>query len=228
MRKRYLVELSEEEQAALRTLVGSGRFSLLLSAEDTTGVHFYDIQNIWLDNLPILGEIVKFQRRVSDPPPEHWEDIPACTDLLLSFGSIRIVGLAWDPPIDVAWWPPVPPNDNFDHYRLDFWKQFGPSHPLTGNVTSRVPALPGAPPVVTPTATDAGELATWDLTALDAGPKPPSPPPPPPAPDPLLYRGDSCTFIVQLFVTDNSAINDDSSTHYTYHQVPVKIVNDLQ
>jgi hypothetical protein len=200
------------------TVIGSGRFSLLLTAEDTTSTRYYDIQNIWLDNETILGQIVKFQRK--NPKSGVWEDIPNCTDLLLSFGTIRVVGLAWDPVIDTAWWPAVAPNDNFDHYQLQFWKQFGPAHDMTGAIANRVPALPVAPPVPTPTTADADELAQWDLVAaLDYTGAPP-------APDPKLARGDSCTYIIQLFVTDNSVVAD-SGTHYIYHQVPVKIVNDL-
>jgi len=197
----------------------SGRFSFLLTSEDTTAVTYHDIQHVWLDNKAILGKIVKFQRLVDGV----WKDIPPCTDLLLSFGTIRIVGLAWDPLIDEAWWPPTTPNDNFDYYRLDFWKQFGAAVSLTSNISTRVPALPALPPVVTPTDADAGELAQWDLTTLDAGAVP-SPYVPPPYPK--IYRGESCTYILQLFVTDTTIVNE-GTTHYMYHQVPVKVVNDL-
>jgi hypothetical protein len=83
---------------------------------------YHDIQHVWLDNKEIYNtvRIVKLQRLVSGV----WQDLPKCTDLLLSFKTIRIVGLAWDPLIDEAW-PFAPPNDNFGYYRLDFWKQFG-------------------------------------------------------------------------------------------------------
>jgi hypothetical protein len=194
----------------------SGRYSLLQVAEDTAGHRYYDIQHVWLDNFPIKGQIVKFQRN-----GPAWEDIPPCTDLLLSMGTIRVVGLAWDPVIDDAWWPPVSPNDNFGHYQLDFWKQFSiVTSPLINSI-SRVPALPALPPVPIPTVADAGELAQWDLTQLDAA-----------TPSPVdaankIPRGGSCTYTLQLFVTDTTAVNDNSTTHYVYHQVPVKIINDL-
>lgn len=204
----------------------SGRYSLLLVTEDTAlpvNHRYYDIQHIWLDNKSVICQIVKFQRLVS-AIPEVWADIPRCMDLLVSLGKIRIIGLAWDPIIDEAWWPPVGPNDNFNYYRLDYWKQFGPSHVLLGNTPVRVPALPALPPVAIPTPADAGELARWDLTTLDAGALPlPYVPPP----DPKIYRGESCTYNLQLFVTDSTAVNDNSTTHHLYHQVPVKIVNDL-
>lgn len=203
---------------------GSGRFSLLLTAEDTTGVTFHDIQHVWIDNKEIWPtvKIVKFQWK--NPQTSLWEDIPPCEDLSLKkHGKIRIMGLAWDPLIDEAWWPPVAPNDNFSHYRLDFWKQFGPSHELKGNTFARVPSLPPVAPVPTPTDADADELAVWDLAILDAGPLP-SPYVPPP--DPKIYRGESCTYSVQLFATDTTVVNE-STTHYRYYEVPVKIVNDL-
>jgi hypothetical protein len=200
-------------------VAASGRFSMLLTAEDTTGITFHDIQHLWLDNKPIIGKVVKFQRFVNGV----WSDIPPCTDLLFSFGKIRILGLAWDPVIDEAWWPAATPNDNFDYYRLDFWKQFGPSVALTGNIATRVPALPALPPVATPTDADVGELAQWDLGTLDAGPAP-SPYVPPPYPK--IYRGESCTYSLQLFVTDTTVVNE-GITHFNYHQVPVKLVNDL-
>ena len=204
----------------------SGRFSLLEVAEDTAGHHYFDIQHIWLDNFPIIAEIVKFQRKIENPSPpplDLWADIPACTDLLLSFGTIRVVGLAWDPVIDTAWWPPVSPNNNFGHYELGFWKQFSPVQSSLANSTNRVPALPALPPVPTPTVADAAELALWDLTQLDAGAAIPSPV----APENKIPRGGSCTYTLQLFVTDTTAVNDGGTTHHLYRQVPVKIINDL-
>ena len=117
-------------------VAASGRFSLLLTAEDTTGVTYHDIQHLWLDNKQMFYtvgpdvfytvRIVKFQRLVAGV----WQDIPPCEDLLLSFGNIRIMGLAWDPVISEAWPLTATPNDNFGHYRLDYWKQFGPAHEL--------------------------------------------------------------------------------------------------
>ncbi len=210
-------------------VAASGRFSLLLTAEDTTGVTYHDIQHLWLDNKQMFYtvgpdvfytvRIVKFQRLVAGV----WQDIPPCEDLLLSFGNIRIMGLAWDPVISEAWPLTATPNDNFGHYRLDYWKQFGPAHELLGNTSVRVPALPALPPVPTPTYADAGQLAVWDLTTLDAGVAP-SPYVPPP--DPRIYRGESCTYNLQLYATDTTIVNE-GTTHYVYHQVPVKLINDL-
>lgn len=199
---------------------GSGRYSLLLAAEDTAGHRYFDIQHVWLDNKSIKGRIVKFQKKAKNGA---WEDIPACTDLRLSFGAIRLMGLAWDPLIDEAWWPASAPNDNFGYYNLQFWKQFsGIASPLTGDIGARVPALPPMPPVSTPVDADAGELAQWDLTQLDADASPPTPV----NPSNKLHHHESCTFILQLFVTDTTVVNE-GTTHYVYHQAPVKIINDL-
>jgi len=141
---------------------------------------------------------------------------------LLSFGKLRIMGLAWDPLIDDAW-PVTAPNDNFGYYRLDFWKQFGPPFPLLANTPTRVPALPAGPLFPVPTAADADELAQWDLSALDAGAIP-SPYVAPP--QPKIYRGEVCSYHLQLFVTDTTVVNE-STTHYKYYPVPLKIINDL-
>jgi hypothetical protein len=198
---------------------GNGRFSFLLTAEDTTAITFHDIQHAWLDNRTILDQIVKFQRR--NPDTKLWEDIPPCTDLLLSFGEIRVLGLAWDPLIDDAF-PVAAPNDNFAYYDLYFWKQFSPTTDPIIHSTSRVPTLPAIPPYPIPTVADADELGVWDLNDLDA----------------LnmsstvnasnrLGRGEECTYTVELFDTDNTLVNDGATTHYKYFPVPVKVVNDL-
>lgn len=197
---------------------GNGRFSFLLFAEDTAGHRYFDIQHVWIDNRPILGEIVKFQRLVNGV----WTDIPPCADILISFGKLRIMGLAWDPLIDDAW-PVAAPNDNFGYYNLSFSKQFGPSFTLLGNTPTRVPALPAGPPFPVPTDADAGELAQWNLAGLDAGP---IPNPYAPPPQPKIYRGEACSYIVTLFVTDTTVVNE-GSTHHIHFPVPLKIINDL-
>ncbi|HEY0070982.1 MAG TPA: hypothetical protein VGE04_13530, partial [Chloroflexia bacterium] len=207
----------------------NGRYSLLLTAEETTGTTYHDLQHLWLDNRPIISKIVKFQRQVGPGP--DWKDIPPCTDILLSYGTIRIMGLAWDPVIDEAWPLTLTPNDNFDYYELTFSKQFGTEQPLfipplPNTIHTRVPALPALAPVPIPTDAQAGELAKWDLTTLDADAAPQLPDPYVPPPDPKLYRGESCTYYVRLFVTDSTIVGE--STHNAASDVePIKIVNDL-
>ena len=202
---------------------GSGRYSLLLTAEDTAGHLYHDIQHIWLDNHHIKGKIVKLQW--FNKKSSTWEDLPVCKDLSMKkHEKIRIVGLAWDAVIDESWWPPVAPNDNFGLYNLKFHKQFGSWKDLTLDVLTRVPALPATPPVVVPTDAEAGELAVWDITALDGGP---APDPYVPAPDPLIYRGESCTYTIRLYVKDNSIVSHDHDGHEAWDFESVKIINDL-
>jgi hypothetical protein len=198
-------------------VAGSGRFSLLLTAEDTTAFTYHDIQHVWLDNRDIIVQIVKFQRW--DSKTSTWEDIPPCTDLLLSFGNIRVVGLAWDPLIDDAF-PIATPNDNFDHYDLYFWKQFSPSvdYIVTGS-TNRVPNLP---PLTPPTAANADQLGIWDLSQLDVANMASTV-----KASNRLGENEACTYTIELYGTDNTLVNDGATTHYHYFPVPVKIINDL-
>lgn len=199
---------------------------MLLTVEDTTGVTYHDIQHVWLDNDNIKGEIVEFHWL--NPETGLWEPIPQCMDLSLTVhGTIRVMGLAWDPLIDEAWWtpptPPSSPNDNFGHYSLRYRKQFQGWNALSGNITSRVPALPPAPPVPVPTNADAGNLFSWDLTTLDAGP---APTPGAIAPAGQLYRGESCAFTLELFVTDTTVV-PGGPHHQKWLYESMKIVNDL-
>lgn len=202
---------------------GSGRYSLLLTAEDTAGHLYHDIQHIWLDNHLIEGRIVKFQWLNKET--NVWEELPECKDLSMSkYEKIRIVGLAWDPVIDEAWWPAVAPNDNFGFYNLKFHKQFGSWKDLTLDIPNRVPALPAIPPVPIPADADAEELAIWDITLLDGGT---APTPYVTAADPLIYRGESCPYTIRLYVRDNSIVDHDHDGHEAWDFESVKIINDL-
>ena len=117
---------------------------------------------------------------------------------------------------------PVAPNDNFGHYQLDFWKQFSAVTSPLANSNSRVPALPAVLPVAIPVDADAGELAQWDLTQLDADAMPASPV------DPAnkIHRGTACTYTLQLYVTDKTLVSE-GTTHHIFQPIPVKIINDL-
>jgi len=206
---------------------GGGRYALLLIVEDTAAHRYFDLQRIWVDNWPVLCQIVKFQK--PGTPPGTWDDLPTCTDILLSWKKLRIVGLAWDALIDSAW-PTTGPNDNFDRYGLSYVKQFvAVSDPIpVASPTTRVPNFLSP----TPTVADAAVLAEWDLTTLDAGAKPAGATCSSPIPAPnqnRLYRKCSCTYSLTLGVSDTTVTQtvSDYGLHHPSTTIPIKIVNDL-
>lgn len=217
-----------------------GRYSLLLIVTDTQAHRYYDMQRIWLDNWPVRCKILKFQRPDTTPgaPPNSWVDLPTCTDILMSWKKLRIIGLAWDALIDSAW-PATAPNDNFDNYGLSYEKQFSPTpadaipiaptpdHPaLAANrrVPDTLTPLPG------PMAEDvnADLLVEWDLVTLDAGPLPAGDSCET-APDVgnKLYRKCACTYTLSLGVNDKTVEEGASFTHHPSTNKPIKIINDL-
>jgi hypothetical protein len=215
-----------------------GRYSLLLIVTDTLGHRYYDLQLIWLDNWPVICKILKFQK--PGETPGTWTDIPPCTDILMSWQRLRIIGLAWDALADSAW-PVTAPNDNFDSYGLSYQKEFSLTPPDAIPITPTLdhPAL--APnrrvpdtltPLPGPMAGDvnADLLVEWDLTTLDAGPLPvketcES------APDVgnKLYRTCACTYTLSLGVNDKTVTETifDYNLHHPSTSEPIKIVNDL-
>jgi hypothetical protein len=204
-----------------------GRFSLLLIVQDTAGNTYYDLQNIWIDNWQVLCQIVKFQR--PGAAPGTWVDVPPCTDILISWGTLRIIGIAWDHLIDDGFPATAPTNDNFNQYALSFNKQFqsAESLPIT-SPTTRVPNALTPVPTDTDPGLDNYVLADWDLTSLDAGTLPLggscglSEPPDPNH----LYRGCSCTFDLTLGVSDWTD-SDEPGVHDPTVTQPLKIVNDI-
>jgi len=195
---------------------GSGRLTLLLTAEDTTAVphRYHDIQKIWLDNKDVLALISGI------------ENVKPCAELSLSqfVGTgMTVLGIAWAALIDDAL-APTPPNDNFDKYSLTLYKQGGGSHAVGGS-TTRVPARKtGAPPVIAPPASvvEAGPLANFDIiTLLDGGNA---------GSDPAVNipRNTGCAYYLELVVSDKTRINDDTETHAVAARWPFCIVNDIK
>jgi hypothetical protein len=214
---------------------GGGRYALLLIVEDTAGHRYFDLQRIWVDNWPVLCQMVKFQKPAAGG---GWDDIPPCTDIMLSWGKLRIIGLAWDALIDSdPAWPTTSPNDNFDQYSLAYRKEFvgfASGIPITPTVDH--PALASnrrVPDTLTPTPTvaDADLLAEWDLATLDAGPAPAGgcEAPLPPGQENELYRGCACTYTLSLGVSDTTVTETvfDFGLHHPSTSEPIKIVNDL-
>lgn len=210
--------------------MGGGKYSLLLITEDTDSHRYFDVQKVWLDNWPVVAKFVRFERPGAEPGT--WIEVPNCTDVLMSWNTLRLVGLAWDALIDPAFPPTTDPNDNFDKYSLSYRKQFvgGPvSIPIPAPNT-RVPnnLSPAPGPLVADA--DAGVLADWDLTGLDAGnqPSPGDCSNPGSAPH-SLYRGCECTYILTLGVSDTTITQNtgEHNIHNPVRQEAVKIINDL-
>ncbi len=206
---------------------GGDYFKLLLVAEDTSGFVYYDTQKVWIDNHSVKAKLVKFQREINGV----WTDIPNCTDIMLSWQKLRIIGIAWDSLINPLF-PTTRPNDNFNSYRLHYAKQFlsNPKDILIATPNVRVPdpvifPLTGA----VPADTDAGLLAEWDLSTLDAGIAPVKGCPNPPDPNKhSLYRGCECTYVITLNVSDFTISWSDWLLHNVYDVESLKIINDLR
>lgn len=203
-----------------------GRYVLLLIVTDTQGHRFYDSQRIWLDNWPVQCTVTKLQRFDNGV----WNDLPDCTDILMSWKKLRIIGVAWDALIDSAW-SATAPNDNFDSYALAYAKEFVGGSVTIATGTSRVPAaltFPG--PTFMPTPADADELAVWDLTTLDAGPSPTGKceAPLPPGSEHKLWRNCACTYNLMMGASDKTVEEGASSVHHpSIPPIPLKIINDL-
>lgn len=212
---------------------GGNYFKLLLLTEDTGGFVYYDTQKVWVDNHRVRAEIVKFQRLINGV----WTDIPHCTDIMLSWGRLRIIGIAWDALINPLY-PVIRPNDNFASYGLAYAKQFvGGSLPIPIAATldkpflaanARVPhpsvfALTGAVPTA---AANADLLVEWDLSSLDAGVTEETGCPNPLANPHGLFRGCECTYNLYLSVSDYTA-SDEAGIHQTSDTESLKIINDL-
>lgn len=196
----------------------SGRFSLLLFAEDTTpGPHrYYDIQHVWIDNKQIKGKITGVAG-VAPCAVFHLNDFVG--------SSITIEGLAWDSLIDEAFDPDLVPNDNFGGYELRIYKQ-GVLTPyvITSSTSTRVPAAKTGPPGF-PTDADAGTLGTFDIAAaLDAD----NPAPPPGVPAAIkVPRNEGCAYYFWLHVWDKTRLNDDSDVHDAWSIWPICVDNNI-
>ncbi len=193
--------------------VGSGRYSLLLTAEDSIGAVFHDIQHIWLDNLPVYAKITGIL------------NVEPCAELQLdqfANANMEIKGIAWDRLIDEAF-PDTSPNDNFDRYRLRLFKQGGGHHEI-GTFTDRVIEpfrKTGVYPTDATATAEAGTLATFDIaTILDAA-NPGS------NPAVSLPRGEGCAYYLRLDVWDDAKLNDDTTVHHAHDNWPFCIVNNL-
>lgn len=190
---------------------GSGRYSLLLIAEDSIGARFYDIQHIWLDNLPVFALITGIKT------------VAPCATLKLSdfvSSGMEILGIAWDSVIDSAFDIDKAPNDNFDSYTLTLEKQGGGTHTI-GTYGDRV-IVPFRKSGATPTSAEAGTLAIFDIALViddNSASKNPAV---------SIPRAKGCAYILHLHVRDNTRLHDDVHVHNAWAQWPFCIVNDLK
>ena len=176
----------------------------------------FDAATVWLDNREI--QIILAGIQVGGTT------LDVCEELSLSqFAGTTadIMGRAWDPLILTSVPATEHPNDNFGHYQLDLQKANGAFVNLpVPTPTQRVPASFTSPPG----AVDV--LLAWDIvTALDGGP---APDPYVPAPYPKIYRGERCAYVIRLYATDTTLLNDSSDTHDGERFFPFCIQNDLE
>ncbi len=227
--QRYLLDSYWDTSSATVAASGGGRYVVRLKVEDKPVPPVvgaintqYDSVIVWLDNKPLTVKL------------DGIEGEDSCEDLHLKkyeHNKARILGIAWDPLIiDTVPAPYTHPNDNFGHYSLTFAKDGQPPvsilPPDVPTPTTRVPnILPGPLPVALPAGSNV--LANWDIkSAIDAGVAP-SPYVPPPTGK--LYRGEACTYTIDLYVSDTTRFGESGSIR-TVRAIPNisrKIINDL-
>jgi hypothetical protein len=215
----------------------SGRYTLLLTVEDTGGTITQNLRQVWFDNKQIYGHITN----VGSIAPCATIDLsvfaPSNGDCSAPWPA-PLNGLAFDELIEEH--NTTPPSDNFGGYSISIMKAGGSWHsiPIPGPSgppswagptvgTSRV----GQPGVRCPTAVPSfpfppasdGILALLDMRMLDAVCNPN-----PAYADLVLQRGECCGFILELSVWDTSicpSLGDDR--HEVDYAFPVCICNDL-
>jgi hypothetical protein len=218
----------------------NGRFTVrVVERHAPTGTtspveELFDAATVWLDNRDIVCEIRRL--RVTGGGA-----LDVCEELRLSqFLPTRqadIIGQAWDPLIVGGLPPGSRPDDNFGSFSLTLKKDGGPSIPVPDPVgtpdyvpiANSTTPVPPVRQVSVPAPNDATDILTvWNIVdALDAGFLPLGSPPDTPAPYPKLYRGQRCAFIIKLYVTDETSVNDGGDTHDLQDEFPFCIVNDL-
>lgn len=207
----------------------SGLFTIKLDVEDVNGIHYCDVQRIWLDNKPIHAVL-------------QIDAVPPCSDLQLSqFANppdcsnpwpLPLVGIAYDEYIDETLPLNQRPNDNFDHYWIRVAKQGGPEIQIpinspTGSCfygTQRV-GLPGNRCQGPGGANVFGKLADFDLRAVDEICKVSTSYA---SSIPTLFtleRGECCVYMFRMRVWDTTKFS--GGPHHADAFWPVKICNDL-
>ncbi|HNS52042.1 MAG TPA: hypothetical protein PKO09_12775 [Anaerolineae bacterium] len=216
-------------ESAWDTTALNGRYTVRLRVkhQDLLAVtpvqEVYDSATVWLDNRTI-------QVRITELAKTGGATLKECAELRLSDlvgTTLDIKGRAWDPLILDSVAETEVPNDNFDHYLVNYEKD-GSGIWVTNELTIADPTVrvPDVLPTLPAPPDDVGVLATWDVvTALDAGalPHPYVAPP-----YPKLYRGERCAYLIHLYACDETRINDNADIHDAEYYWPVCISNDLK
>jgi hypothetical protein len=224
----------------------SGKYTLRLDVEDTTAIHFYDLQHVWFDNKAIYGEITGLG------------GVPACAVVGLSqlpnasdctkVWPLSIDGIAFDEFILEG--ISTIPSDNYGGYCVTLTKQGGAQSgcsPILFSVALPVPSPtsptttglnrigePGvrcataSPPYVGPPLVKShNSLTVMDgrmFDAVCAGSASPVPPA-----GFALKRGDCCSFYFVLEVWDKSICPSLSGGRHEASWIwPVYVCNDLK
>ncbi|HET7463036.1 MAG TPA: hypothetical protein VFJ82_17415, partial [Longimicrobium sp.] len=182
----------------------SGRYSVLLEVEDTSGHTYFDIQRVWIDNENMVVSLTGVGGLAPCQDLYTRQALPSTL-----FRTVQVNGTAWDELIVAG--DTTAPSNNFRRYLLEFQKQGAASWETLVDSPTPVPAA-GTPAAV-------GVLATWDLGSLDrdtgsAGY----------ADDQLLSEGESCTYLLRLRAWDSTIVSE-STSHYGEDFFPVKIIN---
>ncbi|RLB77929.1 MAG: hypothetical protein DRH06_02800 [Deltaproteobacteria bacterium] len=219
----------------------SGKYTLRLSVEDTTGVIKHDLQQVWFDNKtlgPAHAKISKIAGVKVCDVINLSQFAPAGASCKRSWDA-RLLGIAYDDYIEEG--NNTVPSDNFGGYRL-YVKKDGASNPgepipIPGPAgwpaggpfdgTSRVGTPDPAgrctnpdPPVVYPAEAE-GILAVLDMRRFDAVCNPAEP-------QLTLKRGECCDYVITLHVWDTSICNGlPNDRHEWWHTFPIRICNDL-
>ena len=223
----------------------SGKYTVRLDVEDTTAVHFYDLQHVWFDNKAIYGEITGLGG-VPACAVVNLSQLPHAGDCTTAW-PLSIDGIAFDELIFEGDF--TIPSDNYGGYCVTLTKQGGAQSgcsPILESVALPVPSPasptttglnrigdPGvrcptaAPPYVGPPLVKThNSLTVMDgrmFDAVCAG----SASPVPPAGFPLK-RGTCCSYYFVLEVWDKSICPSLSGGRHEASWIwPIYVCNDL-
>jgi len=230
----------------------SGRYTILLTVEDTLGNLYYDTQHIWFDNKAIYGEITGILG-VLPCAVINLSQIPNAGNCNVAW-PLAIQGIAYDEYIlegDTTHHP----SDNFGGYCLTITRQGGvesecsafilsvplpvpmPTSP-TNIGTNRigdpgVRCVAASPPPMVPPTKFSNTLTTMDARMFDATCAPQATPPPPSGfalnrANPVTGQpGQCCSFFFALDVWDTTICGATGRHQPPTFIWPVYICNDL-